>query len=323
MWRDRDRYPEHNLVPDTFWLVIAVLLFAACGLVWLIGQVAAILFGATTSTCRSGWSTCSASSCACPAPGTTRPRPGHPPPSRCCPARWACTPPPSSPSGSPPWPTGCWSGWSPPGPPQTTGAGSQVGELVAAAPAAGPGPAAGADHPGPPRPHQRPPPRPAVPGRRAMPLGPGLRPTGVVQDPRAGHPGHPRMAGQPGHHLHQTRRPAGHLRPPGQPGGRLGLRPPRPERRPRGPVDAAGPLPHLQRRPPHRPHARRRRRHRSGHRAEDANYWQLLGAKLLSVLLFAAAGTGRSHGRCGPVGGRPGRRRRRPSADGDRQPAGP
>ena len=46
MWRDRDRYPEHNLVPDTFWLVIAVLLFAACGLVWLIGQVAAILFGA-------------------------------------------------------------------------------------------------------------------------------------------------------------------------------------------------------------------------------------------------------------------------------------
>jgi type IV secretion system protein VirD4 len=46
MWRDRDRYPEHNLVPDTFWLVVAALLFAACGLVWLIGQVAAILFGA-------------------------------------------------------------------------------------------------------------------------------------------------------------------------------------------------------------------------------------------------------------------------------------
>src|SRR5215211_7568237 len=45
MWRDRDRYPEHNLVPDTFWLVVAVVLFAACGLVWLIGQVAAILFG--------------------------------------------------------------------------------------------------------------------------------------------------------------------------------------------------------------------------------------------------------------------------------------
>jgi type IV secretion system protein VirD4 len=46
MWRDRDRYPEHHLVPDTFWLVAAALLFAACGLVWLIGQVAAILFGA-------------------------------------------------------------------------------------------------------------------------------------------------------------------------------------------------------------------------------------------------------------------------------------
>jgi type IV secretion system protein VirD4 len=46
MWRDRDRYPERNYVSDTFWLVIAVLLFVACGLVWLIGQVAAILFGA-------------------------------------------------------------------------------------------------------------------------------------------------------------------------------------------------------------------------------------------------------------------------------------
>ena len=46
MWHDRDRYPEHNYVPDTFWLVVAALLFAACGLVWLIGQVAAILFGA-------------------------------------------------------------------------------------------------------------------------------------------------------------------------------------------------------------------------------------------------------------------------------------
>jgi type IV secretory pathway TraG/TraD family ATPase VirD4 len=31
-----------------------------------------------------------------------------------------------------------------------------------------------------------------------------------------------------------------------------------------------------------------------GHKTDDANYWQLLGAKLLSVLLFAAAGTGRS-----------------------------
>jgi ABC-2 type transport system permease protein len=28
MWRDRERYPEHNYVPDTFWLVVAALLFA-------------------------------------------------------------------------------------------------------------------------------------------------------------------------------------------------------------------------------------------------------------------------------------------------------
>src|SRR5512132_3754979 len=46
MWRDRDPYRNHQYVPDTFWLVVAALLFAACGLVWLIGQVAAILFGA-------------------------------------------------------------------------------------------------------------------------------------------------------------------------------------------------------------------------------------------------------------------------------------
>jgi len=45
MWRDRERYPEHNYVPDTFWLLVAALLFAACGLVWLIGQVAAVVFG--------------------------------------------------------------------------------------------------------------------------------------------------------------------------------------------------------------------------------------------------------------------------------------
>jgi hypothetical protein len=102
MRRDRDPYREHQFVPDTFWPVVAALLFAACGLVWLIGQVAAILFGPTTSTCRSGWSTCSGFSYASLAPGTTRPRPGHPPSSRCCPGRSACTPPRSSPSGSPP-----------------------------------------------------------------------------------------------------------------------------------------------------------------------------------------------------------------------------
>ena len=46
MRHDRDRYPDHSLVPDTFWFVVAAVLFAACGLVWLIGQVAAIVFGA-------------------------------------------------------------------------------------------------------------------------------------------------------------------------------------------------------------------------------------------------------------------------------------
>src|SRR5215213_2294075 len=45
MWHDREPYRDHPYVPDTFWLVVAALLFAACGLVWLIGQVAAILFG--------------------------------------------------------------------------------------------------------------------------------------------------------------------------------------------------------------------------------------------------------------------------------------
>ena len=43
MWRDRDPYRDHQYVPDTFWLLVAALLFAACGLVWLIGQVAAII----------------------------------------------------------------------------------------------------------------------------------------------------------------------------------------------------------------------------------------------------------------------------------------
>jgi hypothetical protein len=44
MWRDRDPYREQH-VPDTLWLAVAALLFAASGLMWLIGQVAAILFG--------------------------------------------------------------------------------------------------------------------------------------------------------------------------------------------------------------------------------------------------------------------------------------
>src|SRR4029453_12274940 len=46
MWRDRDPYRDHQYVPDTFWLLVAALLFATCGLVWLFGQFAAILFGA-------------------------------------------------------------------------------------------------------------------------------------------------------------------------------------------------------------------------------------------------------------------------------------
>src|SRR5215216_3182571 len=46
MRHDRDPYRDHQYIPDTFWLVVAALLFAASGLVWLIGQVAAILFGA-------------------------------------------------------------------------------------------------------------------------------------------------------------------------------------------------------------------------------------------------------------------------------------
>jgi hypothetical protein len=91
MWRDRDPYREQH-VPDTFWLVVAVLLFAACGLVWLIGQVAAICFGAHEHL---------------PvrlvdmlgvllrllAPGTTRPGPGRRPSGRCCLGQWACMPP--------------------------------------------------------------------------------------------------------------------------------------------------------------------------------------------------------------------------------------
>jgi hypothetical protein len=71
---------------------------------------------APTSTSRCGWSTCSASSCGCRAPGTTPPKSGHPPLNRCCRARSAYTPPRCSPSGSPPSLTGCWSGWSRPGP---------------------------------------------------------------------------------------------------------------------------------------------------------------------------------------------------------------
>jgi hypothetical protein len=107
MWRDRDPYRDHQYVPDTFWLVVAALLFAASGLVWLIGQVAAILFGPHHQHLRSGWSTCSGCCCASLGPGTTQFEPGHPPPSRCCPARSACTPQLSSRSGFQPSSMGC------------------------------------------------------------------------------------------------------------------------------------------------------------------------------------------------------------------------
>ena len=45
-WQDRDPYPEHHYLHDTFLLWAAGLLFVACGLVWMVGQVAALLFGA-------------------------------------------------------------------------------------------------------------------------------------------------------------------------------------------------------------------------------------------------------------------------------------
>jgi type IV secretion system protein VirD4 len=46
MRRERARYHEPDYVPDTFLLAVAIVLFSACGLVWLVGQVAAIVFGA-------------------------------------------------------------------------------------------------------------------------------------------------------------------------------------------------------------------------------------------------------------------------------------
>jgi hypothetical protein len=79
------------------------------------------------SICRCGWLTCSECCCASPAPGTTQPEPGRLLLSRCCRVRSACTPPRSSPSGSPLWPMGCWSGWSPPGPADAAGSGGPGG----------------------------------------------------------------------------------------------------------------------------------------------------------------------------------------------------
>ena len=132
MWRDRDRYPEHNLVPDTFWLLVAALLFAACGLVWLIGQVAAILFGAHQHL---PVRLVDMLGVLLRLPGTwdDPARPGRLLLSRCCPARSACTRLPSSPSGCPPGLRAVSAAGLPTRPPQATGAGCEVGELVAAA----------------------------------------------------------------------------------------------------------------------------------------------------------------------------------------------
>ena len=74
MRHDRDPYRDHQYVPDTFWLVVAALLFAACGLVWLIGQVAAILFGAHRAP--AGPAGRHARRPAAPARHLGRPRPG-------------------------------------------------------------------------------------------------------------------------------------------------------------------------------------------------------------------------------------------------------
>jgi hypothetical protein len=105
MWRDRDPYREQQHVPDTFWLVVAVVLFAACGLVWLIGQVAAVLFGAHQHL---PVRLVDMLGVLLRLPGTwdDPPRRGHPLLSRCCPGRRACTLPLSSPSGSQPSCTG-------------------------------------------------------------------------------------------------------------------------------------------------------------------------------------------------------------------------
>jgi hypothetical protein len=114
MWRDRDPYHDPNTVPDTFWFVIAAVLFAASGLVWLIGQVAAILLGPHHQ--HLPVRLVDMLGVLLRLPGTwDDPAQAWPPSaSRCSLARWACTPPPSLPSGSPPSSMDCWSGWSRP-----------------------------------------------------------------------------------------------------------------------------------------------------------------------------------------------------------------
>ena len=125
-----------------------------------------------------------------------------------------------------------------------------------------------------------------------MPLGPGLRPTGILQDPR---PRDPAILEWQGNLVTTSIKPdvlratCAHRASLGavwvyDPLGLSGV----PGRGgPRWPTAAPT------RRPPDRPHAGRRRRHRrpSG---RGRQLLATLGAKLLSVLLFAAAGTGGS-----------------------------
>ena len=323
MWRDRDRYPEHNYVPDTFWLLVAALLFAACGLVWLIGQVAAILFGAHHQ--HLPVRLVDMLGVLLRLPGTwDDPAQAWPP------------------SSQPllPGPVGMYAAailtfWLP---------ALAYGLLVRLLS---------------PRARRRRRQRGARWAswwqlRRLLVLGPrrGRIILGRRDRIRDRLLGRLYLAVEQCHSV-LAFGPPGSFKTHGlvipailEWQGNLVTTSIKPDvlratcahRANLGAVWVYDPLglsgvPGARWTPLAYCHtyadARRIGRMLAdaadvqGHKADDANYWQLLGAKLLSVLLFAAAGTGRSHGRCGPLGGRPGRRRRRPSADGDRQPAGP
>ena len=122
----------------------------------------------------------------------------------------------------------------------------------------------------------------------------GLRPTRQLQDPRPGHPGHPGMARQPGHDVDQARLRA--TAPTGPAWRRLGLRPPRPVRRP-GAVD---PVACASRTPTPAASAACSPRPPTSRATRPTTPTATLGAKLLSVLLFAAA----APWPMSPVGGR-------------------
>ena len=294
MWRDRDRYPEHNLVPDTFWLVVAALLFAACGLVWLIGQVAAILFGAHQhlpvrlvdmlgvllrlprhlGRPRPGLATLLPAAAARPGGHVRRRRPHLLAPRLRS--------------------TGCWCGWCRRGPAAGASNAGPGGRAVAAAPAAGVlGPRRGRIILG-----RRDRIRDRLLGRlylaveqchSVLAFGPpgSFKTHGLVI---------PAILEWQGNLVTTSIKPdvlratCAHRANLGavwvyDPLGLSGV-----------PGARWTPLAYCH------TYADARRIGRmlaeaadvQGHRAEDANYWQLLGAKLLSVLLFAAAGTGRS-----------------------------